>query len=49
MYEALLRERMDAEQSDDLDAQLDDLSDDVPEFDEKAEILASWGGEAVLC
>jgi hypothetical protein len=40
---------MDAEQSEEFDAQLELASDGAREFDEKQELMLAWGGDAVLC
>ena len=45
MYEALLRERMDAEQAEDFDLQLASVSDEERTVDEKRELMLRWGGE----
>jgi uncharacterized protein (DUF2267 family) len=51
VLEALLRERMDAEQAEEFDAQLASASDAVLDldFDEKRELMLAWGGDAVIC
>ncbi len=46
MYEALLRERMSEEQTDEFDLALDQASDFAPEQDEKRDLMLAWGGEA---
>ena len=45
VYEALLRERMDAEQAEDFDLQLASVSDEERTVDEKRELMLRWGGE----
>ena len=46
MFEALLRERMDAEQSEEFDAQLEEASDGARDMSERRDTLLRWGGEA---
>ena len=43
MYEALLRERMDAEQAEEFDARLAGVAD--YDVDDKAALMLRWGGE----
>ena len=46
VFEALLRERMDAEQSNDFDAQLEMASDGALDMSEKRAVMLAWSGEA---
>ena len=46
VFEALLRERMDEEQAELFDADLDAASDYAPDPDEKRDLMIAWGGEA---
>lgn len=49
MYEALLREGMDTERSEQFDALLEQVSDEDLTMEEKGELLLGWGGDAVIC